>query len=52
MKRETSLCPGLALLRKQRQPPKTLEECSEAPVEQIQEAAAFHKFAEAAYTVL
>ncbi|XP_015887067.3 uncharacterized protein LOC107422170 isoform X2 [Ziziphus jujuba] len=44
------LLAGLALLLKQTQPPKTLDECLEAPVEQIREAAALHKFAEAAYT--
>ncbi|KAH7521425.1 hypothetical protein FEM48_Zijuj07G0031800 [Ziziphus jujuba var. spinosa] len=44
------LLAGLALLLKQTQPPKTLDDCLEAPVEQIREAAALHKFAEAAYT--
>ncbi|KAK9289163.1 hypothetical protein L1049_017637 [Liquidambar formosana] len=41
---------GLALLRRHSQSPKSYEESMEAPEEQIQEAAAFHQFAEAAYT--
>ena len=39
-------------MQKQSDSPSSNEECAEAPVEQIQEALAFHKFAEAAYTVL
>ncbi|KAL6970825.1 hypothetical protein U1Q18_030509 [Sarracenia purpurea var. burkii] len=43
---------GLALLRRRGASPKLCEECLEAPEERIQEAAAFHPFAEAAYTGL
>ncbi|XP_062170601.1 uncharacterized protein LOC133876341 isoform X2 [Alnus glutinosa] len=42
---------GLALLRRHSQSSKSFEDSMEAPEEQIQEAAALHKFAEAAYTV-
>lgn len=42
---------GLALLQKHGQPCKSYECFPEAPVKNLQVAAAFHKFAEAAYTV-
>lgn len=45
-------CPGLALLQRHSQSSKSFEDSMEAPEEQIQEAAALHKFAEAAYTVV
>ncbi|KAL0812587.1 hypothetical protein Bca101_069030 [Brassica carinata] len=41
---------GLALLQNNSQFPKSYENCMEAPAFHLQEAAAFHKFAEAAYT--
>ncbi|XP_059447709.1 uncharacterized protein LOC132179091 isoform X4 [Corylus avellana] len=41
---------GLALLQRQSQPSNSFEDSMEAPEERIQEAAALHKFAEAAYT--
>lgn len=41
---------GLALLQRHSQSSKSFEDSMEAPEEQIQEAAALHKFAEAAYT--
>ncbi|KAL5542953.1 hypothetical protein UlMin_010663 [Ulmus minor] len=44
------LLAGLALLQKQNQSQSSFEGCVEAPEEQIQEALALHKFAEAAYT--
>ncbi|KAI4334779.1 hypothetical protein L6164_013489 [Bauhinia variegata] len=44
------LLAGLALLQWHRKSSEPLEECMEAPEMQIREAAALHKFAEAAYT--
>ncbi|PIA29866.1 hypothetical protein AQUCO_05800146v1 [Aquilegia coerulea] len=44
------LLAGLALLQRRRDSLNSYEELVEAPEEQIQEAAAFHQFAEAAYT--
>ncbi|KAH0876719.1 hypothetical protein HID58_064113 [Brassica napus] len=41
---------GLALLQNNSQFPKSYENCMEAPAFHLQEAATFHKFAEAAYT--
>lgn len=38
-------------MQNQGESPGSSEECVEAPEEQVQEAAALHKFAEAAYTV-
>ncbi|XP_052172832.1 uncharacterized protein LOC127788510 isoform X3 [Diospyros lotus] len=46
------LLAGLALFQRRRQSPKIYEGCLEAPEERIQEATAFHPFAEAAYTGL
>lgn len=43
---------GLALLQRQDQSPIILQEMIEAPEQCLHEAAAFHPFAEAAYTVL
>ncbi|KAG7995216.1 hypothetical protein I3843_01G097100 [Carya illinoinensis] len=43
-------CPGLALLQRHGQSPRSFEDSMEAPDGLIQEAAALHKFAEAAYT--
>lgn len=45
-------CPGLALLQRHSHSPRLYEDSMEAPEGLIQEAAAVHKFAEAAYTVL
>ncbi|XP_020090740.1 uncharacterized protein LOC109711847 isoform X1 [Ananas comosus] len=45
------LLAGLALLQKHKQSPVTYSESLEAPEARIQEAALFHQFAEAAYTV-
>lgn len=45
-------CPGLALLQRHSHSLKSLDDVIEAPEERIQEAAALHKFAVAAYTVL
>ncbi|XP_062109907.1 uncharacterized protein LOC133821780 isoform X2 [Humulus lupulus] len=44
------LLAGLALMQKQSESPNSYDEGMKAPEEQIQEAAALHKFAEAAYT--
>ncbi|KAL5703162.1 hypothetical protein ACHQM5_028289 [Ranunculus cassubicifolius] len=44
------LLAGLALLQRHTQSLDSFEECVEASDEQLQEAAAFHQFAEAAYT--
>ncbi|XP_068665380.1 uncharacterized protein [Aristolochia californica] len=44
------LLAGLALLQRHRQPINPIEEQMEAPESQIQEAATWHPFAEAAYT--
>ncbi|CAH8308960.1 unnamed protein product [Eruca vesicaria subsp. sativa] len=41
---------GLALLQNNSQFPESYENCMEAPAFHLQEAATFHKFAEAAYT--
>lgn len=49
---EIIICSGLALLKTQSQLPKSYEGSLEASVERIQDAAVFHPFAEAAYTVL
>ena len=49
---EIIICSGLALLKTQNQLPKSYEGALEASVERIQDAAVFHPFAEAAYTVL
>lgn len=46
------LLAGLALLQKHRQSSLSYEEFLEAPKERLDGAATFHKFAEAAYTVL
>ncbi|CAL5413990.1 unnamed protein product [Camellia sinensis] len=46
------LLAGLALLQTHSESAKLYEGCLEAPEERIQEAAVFHPFAEAAYTVL
>lgn len=43
---------GLALLQGHAKSSESYEEYTEAPEMQIREAAALHKFAEAAYTVL
>ena len=45
-------CLGLALLQSQEKSLESYEESTEAPETRIREAAALHKFAEAAYTVL
>lgn len=45
-------CLGLALLQRHDQPPTVHQEMVEAPEQRLHEAAAFHPFAEAAYTVL
>lgn len=42
---------GLALLQRHSQTSKPTEDILEAPEERIAQAAAFHQFAEAAYTV-
>ncbi|KAL9242500.1 hypothetical protein vseg_016492 [Gypsophila vaccaria] len=44
------LLAGLALLQRHNQSPKLDETCADAPLDKIQEAIAFHPFAEAAYT--
>lgn len=44
-------CPGLALLQRHGHSLKSFDDVIEAPEERIQEAAALHKFAVAAYTV-
>ena len=44
--------PGLALLQKCRPFTQSHEESLEIPPERVHEAAVFHQFAEAAYTVL
>lgn len=44
------LLAGLALLQKHSESPKSYEESTEAPQERLEEAVAFHPFAEAAYT--
>lgn len=46
------LCSGLALFQSRGESPKSYERCLEAPEDRIQEATAYHPFAEAAYTVL
>ncbi|KAK1295543.1 hypothetical protein QJS10_CPA16g00174 [Acorus calamus] len=46
------LLAGLALLQRHSQCPDSHSELMEAPEAQLQEAAAFHQFAEAAYTVV
>lgn len=43
--------PGLALLQRSRPSSESHEEFLEIPTERIHEAAFFHQFAEAAYTV-
>jgi hypothetical protein len=47
-----ALSVGLALLQRHSESPKSHDGLVEAPREMIQEAFAFHEFAEAAYTVL
>ena len=43
---------GLALLQKHKNSPKSCSELIEAPEERVRDAAAYHQFAEAAYTVM